>query len=224
MVLKSALMRDFSGHFPQTPRGSRKGIVIAEPFGPVVPEVPLPSAPLVFVVAQARFERVASILSEEFIAGFQEAIRGSYPKMRREQQTAVLIGPDGRLLTTDAGTVWRFDEHPERWQVALSPDSVALSTASYTSRSDFIARLRAVLSAAQRHLGLQFCDRLGVRYIDRVTDDGLLTRLADLIKPEVRGPVGAALGEAGVEQLLCWKRPWPQSGCRTPRRGCLDLQ
>jgi len=177
------------------------GIVIAEPFGPVVPEVPLPSAPLVFVVAQARFERVASILSEEFIAGFQEAIRGSYPKMRREQQTAVLIGTDGRLLTTDAGTVWRFDEHPERWQVALSPDSVALSTASYTSRSDFIARLRAVLSAAQRHLGLQFCDRLGVRYIDRVIDDGLLTRLADLIKPEVRGPVGAALGEAGVEQV-----------------------
>src|SRR5450756_369835 len=115
--------------------------------------------------------------------------------MRREQQTAVLIGPDGRLLTTDAGTVWRFDEHPERWQVAISPDSVALSTASYTSRSDFMGRLRAVLSSAQRHLGLQFCDRLGVRYVDRVTDDTLLTRLADLIKPEVRGPVGTALGE-----------------------------
>lgn len=177
------------------------GSVINEPFGPVVPEIPLPSAPLVFVVAQARFERVASILSEEFIAAFQEAIRSSYPKMRREQQTTVLIGPDGRLLTTDAGTVWRFDEHPERWQVALSPDSVALSTASYTSRSDFIGRLAAVLSAAQRRLGLLFCDRLGVRYVDRVTDDDLLTRLADLVKPEVRGPVGARIGEAGIEQI-----------------------
>jgi len=175
--------------------------VIAEPFGPVVPAVPLPGAPLVFVVAQARFERIASIVAEEFIAAFQEAIRGSYPKLRREQQTAVLIGPDGRLLTTDAGTVWRFDEHPERWQVALSPDSVALSTASYTSRSDFMGRLRAVLSSAQRHLGLQFCDRIGVRYVDRITDGTLLARLAELIKPEVRGPVGAALGEAGVEQV-----------------------
>ncbi len=177
------------------------GSVTVEPFGASVREVPLPRAPLVFVVAQARFERVASILSEEFIGGFQEAIRGSYPKMRREQQSSVLIGPDGRLLTTDAGTVWRFDEHPERWQVALSPDSVALSTTSYTSRSDFIARLAAVLAAAQRHLGLRFCDRLGVRYVDRVTGDDLLDRLADLIADEVRGVVGAPLGEAGAEQI-----------------------
>src|SRR5450756_3017345 len=99
--------------------------------------------------------------------------------MRREQQTAVLIGPDGRLLTTDAGTVWRFDEHPERWQVALSPDSVALSTASYTSRSEFMGRIRAVLSSAQRHLSLQFCDRLGVRYVDRVTDDLSLIHISE---------------------------------------------
>jgi len=54
--------------------------MIAEPFGPVVPAVPLPGAPLVFVVAQARFERIASIVAEEFIAAFQEAIRGSYPR------------------------------------------------------------------------------------------------------------------------------------------------
>ncbi len=177
------------------------GTMVAEPFGAVVPEISLPRAPLVFVVAQARFGRVASILSEEFIAGFQEGIRANYPKMRREEQTTVLIGPDGRLLTTDAGTVWRFDEHPEQWQVALSPDSVALSTARYTSRSDFISRLGAVLTAAQRHLGIRFCGRLGVRYVDRVTDEDLLDRLPDLINSEVRGPVGAALGERGVEQV-----------------------
>ena len=53
--------------------------MITEPFGTAVPEIPLPDAPLAFVVAQVRFERVASISSEEFIAGFQEAIRATLP-------------------------------------------------------------------------------------------------------------------------------------------------
>ena len=69
--------------------------MIAEPFGPVVPAVPLPGAPLVFVVAQARFERIASIVAEEFIAAFQEAIRGSYPRMRRELETHRAVALSG---------------------------------------------------------------------------------------------------------------------------------
>ncbi len=181
--------------------GSNMGTMIEAPFGPSVAEVPLPRAPLVFVVAQARFERVASIASEEFIAGFQEAIRGVYPVMRHEQQAGVLIGSDGRVVTADAGTVWRFDERPEMWQVALSPDSVALSTTAYTSRGDFIGRLTTILAAAQRELRLRFCDRLGVRYVDRVTEEDLLARLEELVKPEVMGSAGASLGEEAVEQL-----------------------
>lgn len=177
------------------------GTVIAEPFGVIVPEIQLPNAPLVFVVAQARFERVASIASEEFIAGFQEAIRSTYPRMRRDQQASVLIGPDGRVVTSEAGVAWRFDQHPERWQVALAPDSVAISTSSYTSRTDFIARLATVLTAAQQQLGLRFCERVGVRYVDRVTDDNLLSRLGDLVRPEVMGAASGPLGEDGVERV-----------------------
>lgn len=175
--------------------------MIADPFGAPVPEVPLPNAPLVFVVAQARFERIASIASEEFIAGFQEAIRSAYPRMRREQQASVLIGPDGRLVTTEAGVAWRFDQHPERWQVALAPDSVAVSTSRYTSRTDFVARLATVLTAAQQQLGLRFCERLGVRYVDRVTDDHLLTRIAELVRPEVMGPASIPLGVDAVHRV-----------------------
>lgn len=179
--------------------GSSVGTVIANPFGADVPEVPLPNAPLVFVVAQARFERVASISSEEFIAGFQEAIRSAYPRMRREQQTSVLVGPDGRLVTSEAGVAWRFDEHPERWQVALAADSIAISTSSYTSRSDFIDRLGTLLATAQERLELRFCERFGVRYVDRVTDSTLLSRIGELVRPEVMGAAGVPLGEDGVE-------------------------
>lgn len=177
------------------------GSVIEAPFGPAVDEIPLPRAPLVFVVAQARFERLASISSEEFIAGFQEAIRGVYPVMQRTQQAGLLLGPDGKVMTADQGTVWRFDERPERWQVVLGPDFLALSTKDYTRRQDFIDRFTVVLSAAQQELRLRFCDRLGVRYVDRVTDASLLDRLEELLKPEVLGTVSVDPGEAGVETV-----------------------
>jgi uncharacterized protein (TIGR04255 family) len=177
------------------------GSMVEAPFGPAVAEIPLPQAPLVFVVAQARFERIASITSEEFIAGFQEAIRAVYPVMRREQQAGVLIGSEGRIVTADAGSMWRFDERPEGWQVTLCSDSVALSTVAYTSRGDFIGRLRAILDAAQRELRLRFCDRLGVRYVDRVTDEVLLARLSELVKSEVIGAAATSLGEDSVEQV-----------------------
>lgn len=176
------------------------GTMVNVPFGPPVPEVALPRAPVVFVVAQARFERVASISSESFIGEFQEAIRGVYPVMHREQQTGVLIGPGGPIAQAESSTAWRFDERPERWQVTLAPDFVALSTTRYTRRRDLVDRLRAVVAAAQDHLHVRFCDRLGVRYVDRVTDDALLGRLSELVRPEVLATTGVDPGEAGVQQ------------------------
>jgi uncharacterized protein (TIGR04255 family) len=177
------------------------GTMVDVPFGPPVSEVELPRAPLAFVVGQVRFERIASISSEEYIADFQEAIRGVYPVMRREQQTTVLIGPDGRVVPAEGSSVWRFDERPGGWQVTLAPDFVSLSTTRYTRRRDFLDRLRTITAAVQEHLRVRFCERLGVRYLDRVADADLLGQLAHLLKPEVLGVVGAVMGEAGVEQI-----------------------
>ncbi len=177
------------------------GGMVGSPFGPPVEEVPLPRAPLVFVVAQARFERIASISSEDFIAGFQEAIRRAYPVMQRGQQAGILLGRDGQVVTADAGTLWSFDERPEGWQVVLAPDFVALSTRRYSRRRDFIDRFNTVLFAAQHELRVRFCDRLGIRYVDRVTDPGLLSRLGELLKPEVLGTVEVDPGEPGVERI-----------------------
>lgn len=180
--------------------GSILGTVTLTPFGPPVDEVALSRAPLVFVVAQARFERIASISKEDFIAGFQESIRATYPVMQRAQQAGVLLGPDGQVVTAEGGVVWQFGERPERWQVALAPDFVALSTARYTRRRDFLDRFSLLLSAAQAQLGVHFCDRLGVRYVDRVTDAASLDRLHELLKAEVLGAASVDPGEADVER------------------------
>lgn len=171
------------------------GSVIETPFGSPVDEVPLPAAPLVLVVVQARFERVASILEEQFIAPFQEAIRDTYQVMNAEQQAGIVVTPDGRIAPTAGSNIWRFDERPAGWQVSLAPDFLALSTPNYTSRQDLLARLAVVLAAAADHLRVRFCSRLGVRYVDRVTDPALLEGLPALVRPEVLGATVAKLGD-----------------------------
>jgi uncharacterized protein (TIGR04255 family) len=175
--------------------------MVDTPFGPPVPEIDLPRAPLAQVIGQVRFERVASISTEAFIADFQESIRDVYPLMKKEQQATVLVGPDGRVVPGEINNVlWRFDQDPPQWGLALAPDSVTVLTNRYTRRRDFIAQLRHAITAVEANFRVRFCDRLGVRYINRITDGGLLTRLSEIVIPEVLGPIGTETGDSAVEQ------------------------
>jgi len=174
------------------------------PFGPPVQEVRLTRAPLVNVIAQVRFPAVMRIEADSgFVATFQESIRNDYPILRPERQLGVMIGPGG-IQPQDAGTVWRFEaKDPDAWQVTLAPTFVSLSAKRYTRRSDLLARLTVVLHALEGWLHPTICDRIGVRYVDRVTGDQL-ARLRTLVRPEILGVAGddAALGSAEVVHAL----------------------
>lgn len=179
-------------------------MTMTTPFGPSVEEVPLSRAPLVNVIAQVRFPAVMKIEADSgFVATFQEAIRNDYPILRPERQLGVLIGPGG-VQPQDAGTVWRFEtKDPDAWQVTLAPTFVSLSAKRYTRRSDLLARLTVVLHALEAWLHPNVCDRIGVRYVDRVTGDQL-ARISKLVRSEVLGVAGdeALLGNAEVVHAL----------------------
>lgn len=174
------------------------------PFGPSVDEVPLTRAPLVNVIAQVRFPAVMKIDGDSGVVGtFQELIRKDYPILRPERQLGVLIGPGG-VQPQDAGMVWRFEgKDPDSWQVTLAPTFVSLSARRYTRRSDFLSRLTVILHALEGWLSPNVCDRIGVRYVDRITGDQL-SRLNRLVRAEVLGVAGdeAALGDAKVVHAL----------------------
>ena len=159
-------------------------------------EIPLPSAPLVAVVAQVRFPPIASIAREEFIGAFQERIRKTFPVLRKEQELSVVLTPDGVSSGGDPTTVWRFLDHPDEpeWKVSLAPSFVALDTSMYESRTDFLERLRALLDALVDTIGPSTYDRIGVRYVDRVRLDDADVDLADLVRPEVLGVATVAPG------------------------------
>ncbi len=168
--------------------------------GPPPPEVPLPDAPLVRVIAQVRFPMVASVEKRDFIATFQEAIRADYPVLRPEESRSVVLGPKG-VMDARANTVWRFHDGSGAWRVSLAPDFLALETTRYTSRDDFLGRFGSVLEALVTHVDPKVADRLGVRYIDRVTGSNL-SDLPRLVRPEVCGILSTAFAKL-ARQAIC---------------------
>lgn len=152
-------------------------------------EVPLERPPLVKVIAQIRFPMVTAIGRQEFIAPFQEAIRKTYPVLRPEKGQSIVLGPDGPAVLQEE-MVWRFNNGESTWKVGLSPSFLSLETTAYSSRTEFMERLKEVVRALERHVEPTVVDRLGIRYINRITGDELKD-ISALIRSEVCGVVTA---------------------------------
>ena len=163
------------------------------------PEVPLTDAPLVRVIAQFRFPEILSVEQRDFVAPFQEAIRKTYPVLRQEQIQGIVLSPGG-AATAKPQIAWRFSDADGHWRVSLTPQFLALETTKYLSRSDFFGRLGSLAEALDRCIEPGQIDRLGVRYIDRITGDAV-NDIAKLVRPEVRGIVGTVASSHALHAL-----------------------
>ena len=148
-------------------------------------EVPLPSAPLIRVLARVDFPLISSIHNLDFIGPFQEQIRAEYPVLEPQQvpQVSVTAGQPPQL---QMAVMWRFCSRKRDWVVVLANNAIIVETTNYHSRADFVDRVRRVCLAAERALKPGLVTRLGVRYIDRL-DAGHTARVADLIRPSLIG-------------------------------------
>ena len=162
--------------------------------GPPPAEVPLPDAPLVRVIAQVRFPIVTSVEERSFVAPFQEAIRDSYPVMRQEAASNLLLrGGGSAAVEVHSSVVWRLHDVGQPWRVTLAADFLTLETSRYTSREDFFARFAVLLDALEAHVRPAALDRLGVRYIDRLTG-AALSSLHHVVNPALLGVLGTEAG------------------------------
>ena len=170
-------------------------------------EVPLPRAPLARVIAQARFPPILSIRDPDKVAVLQEALRETYPNLGQEQVHSLEM-TGGQPPNIRQGLVWRLADREKDalWRVSLGVDFVALETSSYDGRDDFLDRLRNVVSTSydgrddfldrlrnvvstvERAFEPASVSRLGLRYIDRLTE-GAVDRVDELIHPEVLGMI-----------------------------------
>lgn len=154
--------------------------------GPPPAEVPLPKAPLARVIAQVRFAPILAIRNPDSVASFQEAIRATYPILTEDRIHQIVLVSAGPPDIRE-GVIWRFsDAEKGQWRASLSVDFVALETSAYVSRQDFLTRLGAILAALENSFKPAEAQRLGLRYIDRLTDNAV-DRVAELIRPKVLG-------------------------------------
>lgn len=173
------------------------GSVTISPFAPPPPRRHLDHAPLDLVVGQIRFPAILGIdVGGEIVAAFQERIREKYPVLEIATEIPLaIIGIGGAPSFPPEpvqARVWRFQSR-DGWQIALARTFVALSTTRYTHRADFISRLGFALDALATTVKPGLCERIGVRYASRITAPGDMDRLTELLRPEVLGPLAAAL-------------------------------
>jgi uncharacterized protein (TIGR04255 family) len=148
-------------------------------------EVPLKEAPLVRVIAQVRFPTILSIGESSFVASFQEKIRLQYPTLHPEQMRSLMVGSQGVEFAAP-NMVWRFIDRSGNWRVSLASNFVVFETTDYTSRANFLERLKEILTAIDASIKPQFPERLGLRYIARLKGQDI-DNITNLVRPEVSG-------------------------------------
>lgn len=175
-------------------------------------EVHLESAPLDRVICQVRFPPIMSIGLEEFVAGFQEAIRPDYPLMSQfglaRFQMIFQAAPGGAEMVPPGASQlpppmrgYRFDTADHLWRLFLTPEFLALETSKYDDRDGFMTRLGKAFHALGAHIGPAHTTRLGVRYIDRIGGEPL-KRISDFFSPELLGLFHDPVQRQNVIQLL----------------------
>lgn len=154
-------------------------LVLAEP-----DRTRLARSPLQLVVCQLRFEDIPSVADPRVGLAIHELLggrTGPYPlfEQLKGEQLEVQIGVGGPITMQQSPlSGWRLFSEDRRWIVSLLPGSVALETTAYTTWEEFDPRLQAVFTAAAEELKPVLEQRLGLRYVDVLTE------------PEVSSPIG----------------------------------
>lgn len=155
----------------------------------------LPRSPLELVICQIRFDKRLRAAEAPLALAFQEELEAPYPQIDEvEGQQLVISGGPGVEPSSEQRKTsgWRFTSEAGDWIVTLMPDHVALETTRYTTwDADFGPRLCDVVKATAKHLEPTMEQRLGLRYVDRITELGLTSigAWSEYIDPTLLGPV-----------------------------------
>ena len=143
---------------------------------------------LTLVVCQIQFEPILAIGQPNFIAAFQEAIRGEYPGLARVGSVELLVGPDGIGAKPTEASGWAFDSQDGR-TVVLDANSMALEVRSYRTFDDLRKRFADLLTTLLETIKPGERTRLGLRYINQIRfdDASSIGAWRSLVRPELLG-------------------------------------
>lgn len=165
-----------------------------------VREVHLELAPLAKVLMQVQFSRSPQLVTDEAETLIADRL-GRYPVRRRQAiGGAVMFSVNGQQLPVPPpapSPFLTFSNPHSTWVAALTDTSVSLETVAYESRDDFCDRALELLTSLAAVALPPVVDRVGLRYIDRLTGDAL-SRVQDFVVPQIAGLYGCVDGELSL--------------------------
>ncbi|HVB43659.1 MAG TPA: TIGR04255 family protein [Streptosporangiaceae bacterium] len=139
-----------------------------------VDEVHLHRAPLAKVLMQVQYSRTPQLVTDSAEALIAETL-GRYPVRRRQVTAGVVpnVMINGQQLqlpgSITPGVALAFSDPKGLWKVTFTETAVALETNDYGTRDDFCGRSAEIFAAIASVALPPVVDRVGIRYIDRLT-------------------------------------------------------
>ena len=168
--------------------------MLSSPFGnEPLEEIPLDRSPLERVIGQVVLPRLARLSPQgsdlDAIRDLIQHLSRDYPVLNEGHEISLRIDPSG--VTQEKGPLIRsFQSADGHWTATVGEASIALDTTAYTSRADFLARLTGLIEVVGKALDIPTelqVARVGVRYVNRVSDWDLLKQAHLFVRSEGRG-------------------------------------
>lgn len=177
----------------------------SDPFGTEsITEVQLLNAPLARVIVQIRFPQLASLSSDDETAKrVISSLAGRYPILQEGHSTSVTVGPDGAYQEVRGpATIWQLRSADEAWQVSFCNTYIAFDTGAYVDRFDFLERFEQVLNIFSEIAEPPHFERLGFRYVNRLTEQAAISEIRNLVRPEILGGMAVSTSCAELRQSI----------------------
>jgi len=170
-----------------------------------MPELDLPEpdtrrltrSPLELVVCQVRHDRRLVASEGSTALAIHEQLGdsgGQYPNIEPVTglDLSIVMGPGAPGMQDNPTAGWRLSSTDGAWSVTLMPDNYSLETTAYTTwDEDFGPRLKALTQAVVEHVKPTLVQRIGLRYVDRISELGLteLSAWQEYLREELLGLV-----------------------------------
>jgi len=160
-------------------------------------ETRLSHSPLVLSLAQIRLGEPAPLSEGKNALAIHQGLggrTGGYPKLERSVTQAIAVqmvenAVQPAVMPPQQG--WRMSSADGAWTVHLMADVITLETTAYSTwEGDFRDRFLRLLSIVHHHVPLSLEQRLGLRYVNRITEPPIKHphEWREYIVPELLGP------------------------------------
>lgn len=151
----------------------------------------LSKAPVYYTVAQVQFNPILNL--DGYMSAIQTKLREAhFPDFKQEivQRLVLPLGWEAGQAAAPTVTPqfrYQFGDISGRSVFFLEPNSLSFQTTAYETFDDFSASMMRGLSILHEVIGLDFYERIGIRYLDAVLPQKDTEHLQDYLVPEVLG-------------------------------------